>query len=82
MERMKNNLDLVDVELIEARRTIVDMIKPTTYLTFLRDWELTKDTYVVQTRHKYKELVHSKEMASMLYHIERKQKRETNYFLC
>jgi hypothetical protein len=27
MERMKNNLDVVDVELIKVRRTIVDMIK-------------------------------------------------------
>jgi hypothetical protein len=34
--------------------TIIDMIKPTTYASCFKEWELTKDVYVVQLKQKDK----------------------------
>ncbi len=46
--------------------TITDMIKPTTYASCCKEWELTKDVYVVQLEQKDKKLKYFKKLIKML----------------
>jgi hypothetical protein len=39
------------------KRTITDMIEPTTYASCFKEWELTKNAYVVQLKQKDKKII-------------------------